>query len=82
MDRRWIGSMNFEIESFDLPFATKIHIELHESFTDSQATMPGVDSNIEKLRFLAHISKADKTQDRVSFDTFRFMNKTMGQRVP
>ena len=70
------------MESPDSFPAAKINIELHQFLADAQLSEIGVHANLEKLRFLGHISKTDKSDHRMIGVVLSLHHETMGQRVP
>ena len=70
------------MESPDSSPAAKIDIKLHQFLADTQLSVIGVHTNLEKLRFLGHISKTDKTDHRMIGSIRSLHHKTIGQRMP
>lgn len=81
MDRRLIGGIDFEMKSSDSAPAAKINVELHEFLADAQFSVIRVHTNLEKLRFLCHISKTDKTDHRMFGSVLSLHHETMGERM-
>lgn len=81
MDRRLIGRIDFEMKTSDSALAAEINVELHQFLADPQLSVIRVHTNLEKLRFLCHISKTDKTDHKVLGPVFSRHHETMGERM-
>jgi hypothetical protein len=62
--------------------ATKIDVEFHQLFSQAFLTIPGMNANIEELRFLSNISKTDKTEWELFLASILFGDeKAMRERM-
>ena len=81
MDRWLIRGIDFEMKSTDSPEAAKINVELHQSLAEASLSVIGMHTDLEKLRFVCHISKADKTDHRMRGPLYSLHHEAMGERM-
>jgi hypothetical protein len=73
--------MDLEMKKFASPSEAKVNIKFHQFFADTQLPINRVHTNIEKLGFICHIPKTDKTDHRLFGSLFHLHHKTIGKRI-
>lgn len=81
MDRWLIRRIDFEIKCLNLLFTAKARIKLHQLSADAQLPIPGMNTNIEKFRFVSNISETHKADNPTCRSFFHFHNETVGERA-
>jgi hypothetical protein len=73
-----IHCIHFEKKCSHLSFPAKQCIKLHQFLADPQPSVPGINTDIEELRFISHNSETDKTHHVIPQKFFHFDDETVG----